>query len=452
MFIENVNCSIHKSGRSTSEIKGSYRFLSNHKVTESILIDSLREQCAQNVIDKKVLAFCDTSTLNIDNHKNRIQDFDGLGRISRNQHGQTIGFLVHPILVYEAHTGSALGISDVSLIARPMGASRAKSRRWETKSIPIEDKESYKWLGPCLSSMESSLQWAEHVTFIMDREGDIMEVYDRLKSDISDLLVRAMHNRNVVDDQGQENKLFDLVGQSEVKGSMTLEVRGAKRKKRKADLDIRFSTCTLQWHERQEVNYKNQENGIRVSIIEVLERRHKGYATEPPLIWRLISTQQIETLEQAIEQISYYEKRWKIEEYFKLLKTDGYNIESSELTSGKAIRKLLLILMKTSIKIMQLKEASRGKGSVKIEEVFNNQEIDCLEKLNDDLEGQTEKQRNPHSKGNLAWAAWVIARLGGWKEFYTKDRPPGNKTFVWGLEKFDSIMIGYNILNKKDVG
>ena len=59
---------------------------------------------------------------------------------------------------------------------------------------------------------------------------------------------------------------------------------------------------------------------------------------------------------------------------------------------------------------MQLKEASRGKGSVKIEEVFNNQEIDCLEKLNDDLEGQTEKQRNPHSKGNLAWAAWVIVK------------------------------------------
>lgn len=452
MFIENVNCSIHKSGRSNSEIKGSYRYLRNTKVTESILIDSLGEQCANNVASKRVLAFCDSSTINIDNHKNRIQDFNGLGRIANNQHAQSIGFLVHPILVYDAQTGSPLGVSEVKLISRSMEAGRAKSRRWETKSIAIENKESYKWIEPCISSLKGSLKQAEHVTFVMDREGDIMEVYDRLKNERSDLLVRARHNRNVMDKQGHANMLYDLVRQSRIKGKIKLKIDSAKRKKRTAHLDIRYATCKLQWHKRQKVNIKNNNDGVWVNIIEVRERKHRGYSKESPLIWRLITTQQIATIQQAKEQIKYYEHRWKIEEYFKLLKTDGYNIESTELTSGRAIRKLLLILMKTSIKILQLKEASRNKGDIKLENVFNNEEIECLEYLNKQYSGQTEKQKNPHSQKTLAWAAWVIARLGGWKEFYTKDRPPGNKTFVWGLEKFDSIMIGYNLINKKDVG
>lgn len=452
MFFENVNCSIHKSGKSDSEIKGSYRFLKNEKVTESLLIDSLSEQCAENVVSKRVMALCDTCTINIDNHKNRIQDFTGLGRIAKNQHGQSIGFLVHPILIYDAQSGSPLGVSEVKLISRSTKAARAKSRRWETKSLAIEDKESYKWLEPCISSMKGSLKEAEHVTFVMDREGDIMEVYDRLKSEKSDLLVRAMHNRNVLDEQGRAHKLYDLVRKSKVQGKIKLKIDSSKRKKRMAHLDIRYAPCKLQWHKRQKVNAKVNKEGVSVSIIEVRERRHKGYSQEAPLIWRLITTQPITTLNQAIEQIKNYTRRWKIEEYFKLLKTDGYNIESTELTSGGAIRKLLLILMKTSIKILQLKEASRNKGDLKLEKVFTNKEVKCLEYLNEQYSGTTEKQRNPHPRETLPWAAWVIARLGGWKEFYTKNRPPGNKTFVWGLEKFDSIMIGYNLLNQKDVG
>jgi hypothetical protein len=411
----------------------------------------LQEQCSKNVRGKRVLAFCDSSTINIDNHKNRIKDFEGLGRISRNQHKQCYGFLIHPILVHEAHTGIALGVSDVKLITRPMSAARPKSKRWETKDRTIEEKESYKWIGPCLSSMENSFRHVEHVTFIMDREGDIMEVYDRLKGNRSDLLVRSMHNRKVIDNQGQIKKLNELIEQEEVKGQVEIKIAGPKRKKRIAKLDIRFTRCVLQWHTRQKVSYKNNEDGISVSVIEVYEQKNNGYPKEPPLVWRLITTQQIETVKQAIEQIEFYSQRWHVEEFFKLLKSDGYNIQSTELTSGSSIRKLTLIIMKASIRILQLKAARGGEGDLKVKDVFNDQEIECLEKLNNELQGSTNKQKNTHPKYHLAWASWIIARLGGWKEFYDNSRPPGNKTFAWGLEKFDSIMFMYNILNKKDV-
>lgn len=362
-----------------------------------------------------------------------------------------LGFLMHPILVHEQTSGSPLGISAVKLWSRQEEAKREKSKRYETKDIHIEDKESYKWLGPCLSSREESLANADQITFVMDREGDIMEVYDRLPNDRTDVLVRAMHNRNIVTPKQEKEKLFDFVSKQPASGTDTINVKGNKRKKRKARVEIKYAKCILQWHRRQKVSYKNNPEGVEITIIEVKEKTHKGYKDEPPLIWRLISTKDIDNSEQAKEEIRIYAQRWRIEEYFKLLKSDGYNIESTELESGKSIRKLTLILMKVSIKIQQLKAARDGTTEMQVADIFNEKEIECLELINEDVSGNTIKQMNPHDPQNLAWATWIIARLGGWKEFYNNKRPPGHKTLIGGLYKFEGIMIGYSIFKNKDV-
>ena len=173
--------------------------------------------------------------------------------------------------------------------------------------------------------------------------------------------------------------------------------------------------------------------------------------TEQPIRWRLLSTKQLKGIDQVKQEIKRYEKRWLIEEYFKLLKTDGYDIENTQLENGQSVRKLILLLMKTSIKVLQLKAAREGNNGAKTKEVFTEDEITCLRHLNTELEGQTQKQKNPYDPSNLAWATWIIARLAGWKEYYTKARPPGNKTLTEGLKKFDSIVFAYNIFINRDV-
>jgi hypothetical protein len=50
------------------------------------------------------------------------------------------------------------------------------------------------------------------------------------------------------------------------------------------------------------------------------------------------------------------------------------------------------------------------------------------------------RTRNP--KGSLAWAAWGVARLGGWNG-YGKERPPGPVTFARGLRRFHAIAEGF---------
>lgn len=420
-------------------------------MTEQCLIEDLTQQCESSVENKRVIGSCDTSSYNFDSHKGRLTDKSGLGSIGSVNGVNPLGFFMHPILIHEESSGNPLGFSALKLWSRSTQAKREKSKRYETKDIQIEDKESYKWIEPTLTSRDEVLSKAEHITFVMDREGDIMEVYDRIPNERTDVLVRAMHNRKVIAPNQEKVKLYDYVDSQEVIYTDRVEIKGNNRKKRNAKVEVKMATCTLQWPNKQKVSYKLNPDGVEVTIIEVKEIKHKGYKEEQPLIWRLITTSKIETHEQIKEQIRIYAQRWRIEEFFKLLKSDGFNIESSELESGKSIRKLSIILMKVSLKIQQLKAARDGKTEMKVSEVFRPEEVECLVQINKEVSGDTIKQQNPHSKDNLAWATWIIARLGGWQEFYNKSRPPGNKTLKWGLDKFEGIMIGYNIFKNKDV-
>ena len=77
---------------------------------------------------------------------------------------------------------------------------------------------------------------------------------------------------------------------------------------------------------------------------------------------------------------------------------------------------------------------------------FPERELAVLEATNIRIEGKTALQKNPHRKHSLAWAAWIIARLGGW-DGYPSSRPPGPITYRYGLEQFRIILIGWDMRN-----
>lgn len=324
---------------------------------------------------------------------------------------------------------------------------REKGEKTKRNLEYIEEKESYKWIDGFKQSIQV-LNKAKHITLIADRECDMIEVLDRLPDDKVDLVVRSHHNRNVIDESGKQRKLRELINSSAVVGTTKLKVKTKKRKKRRALMETRIASFTIPWGKDKKTKEKNHPEGIKMNAVQIREKTHKGYKNEPPLVWLLLTTIAVTNMEEAREVVSLYERRWLIEEFFKLLKTDCYNIENTELTRGKSIRKLLLLTMKAAIKVQQLKAARDGTTKDKIDLTFTEDEIECLIKINKSLEGNTVKQQNPHSKEDLAYAAWIIARLGGWKEFYNKNRPPGNKTFVAGLQRFEAIHFGYKI---KDV-
>jgi hypothetical protein len=112
------------------------------------------------------------------------------------------------------------------------------------------------------------------------------------------------------------------------------------------------------------------------------------------------------------------------------------------------LRKLLVMALMAAVQILQLRQAREGTTEQKPSLVFSEEQLACMEDLTAKFEGKTEKQKNPWPKNNLAWAAWLIARLGGWKG-YASQRPPGVITLYEGWVRFHAMFLGW--LVAKDV-
>jgi hypothetical protein len=70
----------------------------------------------------------------------------------------------------------------------------------------------------------------------------------------------------------------------------------------------------------------------------------------------------------------------------------------------------------------------------------------ALTALNQTLEGRTEKLKNPHPPGSLAWFSWIVARLGGWSGYTSRGyKPAGPKTIARGLTRLDGFIAGWEI-------
>lgn len=163
--------------------------------------------------------------------------------------------------------------------------------------------------------------------------------------------------------------------------------------------------------------------------------------------WILITDREVHTYEQARQIIFYYQQRWHIEQLFRILKKQGFNIEQAQLGSLQALIRIIILAMESSTKILRLVQARHARKGNPIGEVFSASEIDLLHRLNDTYQGKADKQKNPYPPEQLSYAAWIIARMGGWHVYNT--RPPGPIVMARGLQQFNNLKnnldrLGYN--------
>ncbi len=168
------------------EQKAAYRFLSNVKVEEEILIDTAKERSSYLCEAKDVLVIEDTTEINLDNHRSRIERASGIGLTGNNEN---LGFFRHGSLVLDTNTETCLGFSDIELWHRDEDMEYKQQRDY--KKLPIEEKESYKWIKACLQSKQH-LSKAASVTFVEDREGDIYEQFASIPDERTHLIIRVI--------------------------------------------------------------------------------------------------------------------------------------------------------------------------------------------------------------------------------------------------------------------
>ena len=93
---------------------------------------------------------------------------------------------------------------------------------------------------------------------------------------------------------------------------------------------------------------------VTLTLVEAIERAPPNDAD--PLHWRLLTTHAVGDVETAWRIIEWYKQRWVIEQLFRLMKTQGLQLEDSQLIAARLI-KLTAIAAKAAAVTLQLVQA-----------------------------------------------------------------------------------------------
>ena len=424
-----LTVSLRKLGGKRGDEVAFGRFLRNPKVTCEEILSSSSAPLKEAAKGLQVLAIQDTSEINYQAH---AQKTSGLGTVGN---GKDVGFFLHPILAVDAQSEAVLGLCGAEILQR------YKSKSPDYKKLPIEEKESYRWLKGAQTAKQA-LQSASCVTIIADRESDIYEEWVRIPDAKTHLLTRACRNRTLV---GSELGLFEFAEALPKVTEYTLCLPAREgRAAREARMAVRFSALVIK--RPQACSDPNAPDSLKLYIVDVKE-------VDPPSLseavhWCLLTTHEVTRVEKALTMVHWYCQRWHIEQVFRTLKRQGLNVESSQIETAASLEKLVILALLAAVRTLQLVQARDGKVDRPATDVFKESEIACLRVLQKQLEGKTQAQKNRFTLGSLAWSAWLIARLGGWKG-YASERPPGPITMLRGLQDFDKLYQGWRLA--KDV-
>lgn len=424
MVLRETVCLRQLSGGNHSEEIRYGRFLGNDAVTVERVIEGWSEQTRVAVDGRHVLALQDTSEIRFPTTQDNRRD---LGRVKK---GNCWGMLLHPMLALDAERGSCLGLVDGRVWTRgdeelPPHASR-----------PLSEKESRRWIETA-EAAKPVLASARMVTFVADRESDLYMMWARVPDGHFHVLSRVMNDRALTTGSTLRKAVQDVA----FVDTRTIELRGrADRPARQAKLGIRFGEATIK--RPANLHKDGQPEGVRLRWVQVIETATPDGAE--PLHWLLLTTHEVNSLDQAWQIVAWYKQRWVIEQFFRVMKTQGLKIEDSQLQSAARLEKLVAIAAKAAAIVIQLVQARDGQDIQSASLVFTPNEIDTLTALEKRFKGKTRLQTNPHPKQSLAWAAWIIAKLGGWNG-YASSKPPGPITFCNGLTYFRACAHGWGL-------
>ena len=337
--------------------KAAYRLLSSGKVSMEHILEphqaTMVERCQ---LEELILAIQDTTTLNYDG----LAATDGLVGLGGGGKG-TRGLA--------AHVGLA-----VNAAGRPLGvfALDASFRDGDDKEI-----ESERWLRGHERAQELARACpAARVVTVCDREGDIWALLTKAASQGAALLVRARRpaKRRVILETGEEESLWKHVAALPRLAGKTVEIGACggrrARTRRTAKLELRAARVRLA---------PPRKAGSRepVDMLAVSATEPNPPAGKDPLNWLLLSTEGSADAETAQTVVTWYERRWTIKEYFKVLKT-GARVEDRKLDHADDLRKCAAFDAITACHVFDLERIARDTPDIPANHVVSDDEIAIL--------------------------------------------------------------------------
>ena len=413
--------------------KAAYRFLSNDRVSEQDILSGHFQASAERfkATQGPILILQDTTTFSYQRERPELIGYTGKTSIPRGKHGlltplTQCGVLMHSSLVVTPE-GLPLGLAAVKFWTRSrFKGTRALKRHINPTRVPIEEKESYRWLENMRQST-ALLDDPVRCIHVGDRESDIYELFCTAHDLCTYFLVRTCVDRLAGDGQ---HTIAHEMKQVKVKGLHRVELRDAKGRATLATLEIRYQQMTV----LPPIGKQDRYPALQLTVIHAHER------DVPPgregIEWKLLTNLPVRSRAQAIEKLDWYAMRWKIETFHKILKS-GCKAEDSKLRTADRLANLISVFCILSWRIFWLTMISRCAPQAAPDTVFTSTEIELLECVVPDLPFTAQA---PPLLRNLI----KVARLGGYLA-RASDAPPGNTVMWRGMQRLTDIQLGYEL-------
>jgi hypothetical protein len=332
-----------------SELEGLYRFFQNERVNAADILLPHQVATARRCAEHEVVRVAhDTCAFRFSG------DREGMGPLA----GKGTGFYVHfGLAIGDGETRAPLGVVAIDDFVRSEKRERMSrsARMLKTRLTPRDEKESAKWA----RSVDVAEDALDHraVIHVMDREADDFALLAELVGTGRRFVIRGHPERRL--DRDGEKLRHRLEGASAVffrtvsLAERTKPKKGhAARGERSATLSVRSASveiCKPQFAQ-------TSAPSIALNVVQVFEADPP--AGEEPIEWTLLTTEPIDSASAVEAIVDHYRARWRIEEYFRALKS-GCSVEKRQLDDRTALVRVLAIFAPIAWRLLAMRTLSR---------------------------------------------------------------------------------------------
>lgn len=370
--------------------QGAWRFLNNERVMLPALVEPLRKVARQRLATLEapfVLLVHDWCKLAFD-HPRRKQDLVQL------THDSDVGYELTTALLVSADDGQPLAPMEMHLYTGD-GMLSTRSDSSSSRRPPH--------LEQVLPTMRAGRNWqlSKPMLHVIDREADSVDHYRRWDATGEKFLIRADDRR--VRWNGSSCRLSEIAGKLRQERKFSC-VGTASYQGRAAQLWVAETAVVLYRPAKKNVRghkYEKPGRPLELRLIVVQLRNAAGRLLAQ---WLLLSNAPLDWA--TAERLAWcYYWRWRIESFFKLLKSHGQQLERWEQTSGAAIARRLLIAAMACVVVWQL-QADVSPAAKELKDLLVR------------LSGRQMKRTRPHTAPALLAGLWVLLSLRTLLEHY----------------------------------
>ena len=233
---------------------------------------------------------------------------------------------------------------------------------------PREERTSFRWVEGLRDCAQAAERLPEtRVVCTMDREADFLDLFIERRANAPqvDLLVRAKVDRVLGKEQTPDGHtvsrhLFDEVRKAPARGGCTVEMqrlsarvkaskqaRKDRRAARVADVTLRYQQVALPC-----------PGAAAVELWVVHAREEQPPPAAEPLEWFLLTTLRVTSTADATQVLQWYALRWRIEEYFRVLKS-GCKVEELQHHTAERLERAMAIKMVIGWRIQLMVQLGR---------------------------------------------------------------------------------------------